>query len=94
MGSPVQALQRLAIAAMVVSALGGLYEASKALGWVKPQPYWQERCIAYRTQTIPVRKRLGEEWVLVDHHRPICTQTERVCVVPENARPQTCKGAA
>lgn len=94
MGYPVQALQRLAIAAMVVSCFGGLYEASKAVGWVKPQPYWQERCIAQRTQVIQVRKRLDGEWVLADHHRPICTQTARVCVVPPNAHPQTCKGAA
>lgn len=79
---------------VLASVVGGAYEMSKAAGVVKPRPHWEERCAAYRTEIDQVRTRLQGQWLYVDRPRQICVRTERICVVPDNAHPKTCKGAA
>ncbi|UTC29035.1 hypothetical protein MARCHEWKA_05260 [Brevundimonas phage vB_BpoS-Marchewka] len=79
---------------VLAGALGGVYEITKAVGVVKPRPYWETTCAAYRTEPGQVRRLIQGQWIAVDHPRQICVRTERVCVVPDNAHPQTCKGAA
>lgn len=75
-------------------ALGGGYEIAKAAGLFRPKPQWQERCAVYRTDKVPVKRAVGGEIIYVETYRPVCLRVERRCVVPKNAHPQTCEGAA
>lgn len=86
---------RLAFWIMVIAgAVGGVYEISKAAGLIRPRPYWETVCAAYRAEPGTRRALVQGQWIDVDHPRHICVRTERVCVVPDNAHTQTCKGAA
>lgn len=79
---------------VLAGALGGAYEITKAVGVIKPRPYWETTCAAYRTESGTRRALVQGQWIDVDHPRQVCVRTERVCVVPDGAHPQTCKGAA
>lgn len=74
--------------------LGASYEIAKAAGLFRPKPQWEERCAAYRTDKVPVKRTVGGKPILVETYRPVCIRVERVCVVPEGANTKTCEGAA
>ena len=79
---------------MLGVVLGGGYEITKAAGLFRPKPYWAERCTIYRTDKVPVKRSVGGETIYVETYRPVCLRVERHCVVPKNAHPKTCEGAA
>lgn len=79
---------------VVGCALGLAYEGAKASGLIRPEPRWEQRCLAYRTDKVREKRQVGNQWMWVETHRPTCIDIKTICVVPKGARRTTCKGAA